>query len=54
MTALHIKEMDKRTDIANPTEYHEAIVGEGMSNTAAVMEYAKELGVELFVLEVES
>lgn len=54
LTALHIKEMDKRTNIANPTEYHEAIVGEGMSNTAAVMEYAKELGIELFVLEVES
>lgn len=54
LTALHIKEMDKRTNIANPTEYHEAIVGEGMSNTAAVMEYAKKLGIELFVLEVES
>ncbi len=55
LSALHIKEMDKRTDIkVNPTEYHEAIVGEGMSNTAEVMKCAEKLGIELFVLEVES
>lgn len=53
LTAVHVKEMDKRTDIATPREYPCAVVGEGKSNCKAAIEYALKNGVDKFILEVE-
>lgn len=49
---LHIKEMDNRvTD--DFVAYPNAIVGEGKSNTEQVFALAKEMGINLFILECE-
>lgn len=52
LSAVHIKEMDKRTK-AEPREYPNAIVGEGKSDTKSVIKLAKDMGIGLFILEVE-
>lgn len=52
LSAIHVKEMDKRvTD--KPTEYPNAVVGEGKSNCEGAIKLAKEMGVHDFILEVE-
>ena len=53
LTALHIKDMDKRADPKAPTEFPNAIIGEGVCNTKDSFIAARKLGVDTFILEVE-
>lgn len=52
LSAVHIKDMDKRTK-TEAREYPNAIVGEGKCDCENVVKLAKQMGIDLFVLEVE-
>ena len=52
LSAVHIKEMDKRTK-TEAREYPNAIVGEGKSDCENAIKLAKQMGINLFILEVE-
>lgn len=52
LSAVHIKEMDKRTK-TEAREYPNAIVGEGKSDCEKAIKLAKQMGINLFILEVE-
>lgn len=53
LSALHLKDMDKQADPSRPTEYHNAIIGEGQCDCKKAYDEAKKLGVTTFILEVE-
>ncbi|MBE6644955.1 MAG: sugar phosphate isomerase/epimerase [Ruminococcaceae bacterium] len=53
ITALHIKDMDKRADPADPEKFPNAIIGEGQCNAEKAFEAAYKLGVDTYILEVE-
>lgn len=52
LSALHIREMDKRADPDAPTDYPHAVVGEGASMCRECIEKAISMGIEDFILEV--
>ena len=52
LSALHIREMDKRANPDNPTEYPHAIVGEGQCRALECYIAARKYGVDTFILEV--
>ena len=53
ITALHIKDMDKRAEPSDPEKFPNAIIGEGQCNAEAAFRAACEIGVDTFILEVE-
>ena len=53
LNALHLKDMDVRANPLRPTEYPNAIIGEGQCGCKEAYDEAKKLGVTTFILEVE-
>ena len=53
ITALHIKDMDKRAESSDPEKFPNAIIGEGQCDAEATFRAAREIGVDTFILEVE-
>ncbi|MBQ8528311.1 MAG: sugar phosphate isomerase/epimerase [Clostridia bacterium] len=54
LSALHIRDMDPRADISDPTAYPHAIAGEGKCRAYECYKAAREAGVDTFILEVGS
>ena len=53
LTALHIKDMDLRADPEKPTDFPNAIIGEGQCDAEECFRAAYEGGVDTYILEVE-
>ena len=53
ITALHIKDMDKRAEPSDPEKFPNAIIGEGQCNAHEAFDAALSIGVDTFILEVE-
>ena len=53
LTALHIKDMDPDAPLNNPLAKPNAVVGEGKSHAKEAFRKAKEMGLEMAILEVE-
>ena len=52
LSALHIRDMDPRADISDPTAYPHAIAGEGQCKAYECYALARDEGVDTFILEV--
>lgn len=53
LSALHIKDMDPDAPLSSPTSKPNAVIGEGKSHAKDAYYKAKEMGLDLVVLEVE-
>lgn len=53
LSALHIKDMDKKADPSSPRELPNAIIGEGQCNAEECFRAAYGNGVDTYILEVE-